>query len=77
MPGFSGEIYESTTLQTILKYTYRTIANNSGLSLIEKLSELMNNDYERYIHFFSLRTHDIINNEPVTELIYIHSKVNI
>jgi len=75
LPAFPGEVYETTTLQTILKYTYRTISSNNGLSLVEKLKEVMQDDYEDYIHFFSLRTHSIINNEPVTELIYVHSKI--
>jgi phospholipase D1/2 len=29
----------------------------------------------KYIQFYSLRTHDKINNVPVTEMIYIHSKL--
>lgn len=37
----------------------------------------MQDKYEDYIQFFSLRTHSIINNTPHTELIYIHSKMMI
>ena len=29
----------------------------------------------KYIQFYSLRTHDTINNVPATEMIYIHSKL--
>lgn len=77
LPGFCGEANDSTTMQIILKYTYKTISRNKGLSLIEKLYELMQDKYEDYIYFFSLRTHELINNSPRTELIYIHSKLMI
>lgn len=30
-----------------------------------------------YIKFYGLRTHAILNNKPVTEIIYVHSKVMI
>lgn len=76
-PAFPGEITESTTLHIIMKYTYKTISRNKGLSLVEKLYELMKDKMDDYISFFSLRTHGIINNKPVTELIYIHSKLMI
>jgi phospholipase D1/2 len=68
---------DTCTLQIILKYTYRTISRNRGLSLIEKLYQLMQDGYEDYIYFFSLRTHGMINDIPSTELIYIHSKTMI
>jgi len=32
-------------------------------------------DPSEYISFHSLRKHDILNNNPVTELIYVHSKL--
>lgn len=30
-----------------------------------------------YLHFFSLRTHGTLNNTPITEIIYVHSKMMI
>jgi phospholipase D1/2 len=77
LPGFEGEINDSITLQIILKYTYKSISRNRGLSLIEKLYQLMQDKYEDYIHFFSLRSHGLVNDIPRTELVYIHSKLMI
>jgi phospholipase D1/2 len=37
----------------------------------------MQDGYEDYIHFFSLRTHGLVNNIPKTSLIYVHSKIMI
>ena len=75
LPAFPGEVNNTITLQILLKYTYKTISRNRGLSLIEKLSEIMPGKVDDYISFFSLRTHNIINNIPKTEMIYIHSKI--
>ena len=81
LPGFAGSPEESSTLQVILKFTYKSISRNDGLSLIEKLKELLDeNDpelFKQYIGFFSLRNHSELNGIPVTELIYIHSKLMI
>lgn len=81
LPGFAGDVETSSTLQIICKYTYKTISRNKGLSLIEKLQELLDSTnpdlFKRYISFFSLRTHELINSIPYTELIYIHSKLMI
>lgn len=77
LPGFAGEIATSSTLQVILKYTYKTISRNNGLSIIEKLNSIMGDKYNDYIKFYSLRQHGIVNGIPRTELIYIHSKLMI
>ena len=81
LPGFAGDIEFSSTLQVICKYTYKSLSRNKGLSLIERLQSLLdlfNPDvYKKYISVFSLRTHDMLNGVPVTELIYIHSKLMI
>jgi phospholipase D1/2 len=61
-------------MQIIVKYTNRTISNNKGFSMIEKLHELMGDQYREYIHFFSLRGHGTIDSIPQTEIIYIHAK---
>ena len=37
----------------------------------------MGNKWKNYIGFYSLRNHDFVNNIPVTEIIYIHSKIMI
>lgn len=76
-PAFPGEICESETLHIIMKYTYKTISRNKGLSLMEVLYQMMKEKLYDYISFFSLRTHGVINDKPTTELIYIHSKLMI
>ena len=75
LPGFSGTPGESSTMNCILKHTYQSIARNKGMSLLEKLREKMGEDVNKYIYFFSLRNHGTIKGLPVTELIYIHSKL--
>ena len=81
LPGFAGQVQESSTLQVILKFTYKAISRNNGLSIVEKLKELLDEKnpdlFREYIGFFSLRNHDRLNGIPVTELIYIHSKLMI
>ena len=71
LPGFPGEVHETATLQIILKYIYKTISRNRGLSLMEKLYQLMHDKVDDSITFFSLRTHGMVNDVPKTELIYI------
>ena len=75
LPDFSGEVEESQTIKTILKYTYRTIISNNGLSLIEQLENKMGDKWKDYICFYSLRNHGVIKGIPKTEMIYVHSKL--
>ena len=77
LPGFAGEPESSGTLQIILKHTYAGICRNHGMSIIEQLEKKMGDKWKDYIGFYSLRGHDLVNNIPVTELIYIHSKLMI
>ena len=75
LPGFSGTPGESSTMNCILKHTYQSIAHNKGMSLLELLRKKMGDDVNKYIFFYSLRNHGTIKGVPVTELIYIHSKL--
>jgi phospholipase D1/2 len=77
LPGFAGEPESSGTLQIILKHTYAGICRNHGMSIIEQLSSIMGEKWRDYIGFYSLRGHALVNGEPRTELIYIHSKLMI
>ena len=77
LPDFQGEIDNSVTIQTILRYTYKGICRNNGLSLIEQLEKTMGDEWKNYISFYSLRNHGIVNGIPKTEMIYIHSKLMI
>jgi len=76
LPGFAGEPDEGT-IQIILGHTYAGICRNNGLSIIEELSSIMGDKWRDYIGFYSLRGHGVLNGVPVTELIYIHSKLMI
>ena len=76
LPGFAGEPDEGT-IQIILGHTYAGICRNNGLSIIEELSSIMGEKWRDYIGFYSLRGHGVLNGVPVTELIYIHSKLMI
>ena len=75
LPGFSGTPGESSTMNGVLKHTFQSIAHNKGMSLLEQLRKKMGDDVNKYIYFFSLRNHGKIKGVPVTELIYIHSKL--
>ena len=75
LPGFSGTPGESSTMNCILKYTYKSISHNKGMSILEQLRQKMGDEVNKYIFFFSLRNHGTIKGIPVTELIYIHSKL--
>jgi phospholipase D1/2 len=77
LPDYPGEIENSFTIQNILQYTYATISRNYGLSLIEQLEKVMGDNWKKYIGFYSLRNHGIMNNIPKTEIIYVHSKLMI
>ena len=77
LPGFAGEPEKSPTLQIILKHTYAGICRNHGLSIIEKLEEIMGDEWKKYIGFYSLRNHGLLNGFPKTEIVYIHSKLMI
>ena len=75
LPSFPGEPNENNTLDAVLKHTLKTIGNNKGMSLIELLRKKIGKDVDKYIYFFSLRNHGVLKGKPVTELIYIHSKL--
>ena len=75
LPGFSGTPGESSTMNCILKYQYQSISHNRGMSLLEQLQTKLGPELDKYIYFFSLRNHGTIKGIPVTELIYIHSKL--
>lgn len=75
LPGFPGDIDRpsAAVLKIQLHWEYFTISRG-GNSLIECLAR-EGIPVEEFIHFFSLRGHDIVGGVPKTEIIYIHSKV--
>lgn len=77
LPGFEGEVdaAQSTILRIQLHWEYKTICRG-GQSLYEELAR-REIDPDKYISFYSLRQHGRMNGVPVTEIIYIHSKLMI
>ena len=77
LPGFEGEIYDDSAdiLREQLYWEYQTISRSEN-SLFKQLQAKAINPYD-YIRFYSLRTHGLLNDTPVTEIVYIHSKVMI
>ena len=76
LPAFEGDIAGDTGsgMRTIMYYQYKSISRGSN-SLISRLETAGLNDWSKYIGFYSLRAHDELQGTPVTELIYIHSKL--
>jgi phospholipase D1/2 len=79
LPGFAGDIDDNSAsvLRVQLHWLYSTISR-SKTSIISQLLENPNisNPYD-YIDFYGLRTHGVINKRPVTEIVYVHSKLMI
>ncbi|CAD8069623.1 unnamed protein product [Paramecium sonneborni] len=78
LPGFEGEIDQpnSAVLKVQLHFEYLSMSRG-GKSIIEQLKQ-DGIKPENYIQFFSLRQHELSpqpNSIPVTEIIYIHSKL--
>lgn len=75
LPGFEGDLStgEGNSIQTILHFTFRSICRGE-YSIVERLKNDMGDDWVNYITFCGLRTQAELD-KPVTELIYIHSKM--
>uniref|UniRef100_A0A4W4FP23 Phospholipase n=1 Tax=Electrophorus electricus TaxID=8005 RepID=A0A4W4FP23_ELEEL len=61
LPGFEGNITEGggRAIQAILHFTYRLV---------------LQDEWTQYISLCGVRTHSVLCQTPVTELIYVHSK---
>ena len=77
LPAFEGDIASDTgnALRTILHFNYISICRGSD-SLMKQIQSHGINP-SNYVSFCSLRQHGEILSMPVTELIYIHSKLMI
>ncbi|OMJ87104.1 hypothetical protein SteCoe_11254 [Stentor coeruleus] len=77
LPGFAGDVGPNSgnVVKIQLHWEYLTISRgpNSIYKQLENAPEIKNP--MDYIQFYGLRTHDILNNTPVTEIVYIHSKL--
>ncbi|KAJ1525142.1 hypothetical protein ONE63_009978 [Megalurothrips usitatus] len=76
LPGFEGEVGQSTgtALHAITHWNYSSICRGKD-SLIQRLKDAGITDTEEYVSFYGLRNHSILQGSPVTELIYVHSKL--
>ncbi|XP_026326584.1 phospholipase D2 [Hyposmocoma kahamanoa] len=76
LPGFEGEVGapSGTSLHAITHWNYQSICR-SREAILTRLYESGVPDPSEYITFHSLRTHSILEGEPITELIYVHSKL--
>ncbi|XP_015910970.2 phospholipase D1 isoform X1 [Parasteatoda tepidariorum] len=75
LPAFEGEIGTGTgtAIQAITHWNYASICRGVD-SLYQRLQREVG-DPSAYITFYGLRTHDIINEKIVSELVYVHSKL--
>lgn len=76
LPAFEGELGTNSgaNLEVITHWNMKSICRGSD-SLIQRLSREIGDEVSQYITFFSLRNHSMINDRPITELIYVHSKI--
>ena len=77
LPGFEGEVDDpnAAVMRVQLNWEYMTIARSKE-SLYARLSSIP--DPSNYLQILSLRTHEFLDNiTPVTEIVYIHSKLMI
>ncbi|XP_073981398.1 phospholipase D isoform X2 [Rhodnius prolixus] len=78
LPGFEGEVGtpSGTALHAITHWNYASICRGND-SLLVRLREAGIETPEEYITFHGLRNHAILDSLPITELIYVHSKLMI
>ncbi|XP_026470062.1 phospholipase D1-like [Ctenocephalides felis] len=78
LPAFEGEIGapSGASLHAITHYNYASISRGKD-SLIQRLKDSGIEHPEDYVSFHGLRTHGAlpIDGAPVTELVYVHSKL--
>ncbi|XP_025018456.1 phospholipase D2 isoform X2 [Tetranychus urticae] len=75
LPAFEGELGTSTgaNLEIITHWNLKSICRGND-ALLQRLQREIG-DITKYISFFSLRNHGELNDKPVTELVYVHSKI--
>ncbi|VEN40536.1 unnamed protein product [Callosobruchus maculatus] len=78
LPGFEGEVGgpSGTSLHAITHWNYLSISQGKD-AILNRLKEAGIEDPTQYIGFYGLRNHSVLNGEPITELIYVHSKLMI
>ncbi|KAJ8953089.1 hypothetical protein NQ318_013431 [Aromia moschata] len=78
LPGFEGEVggASGTSLHAITHWNYTSISQGKD-AILNRLRDSGIEDPFEYITFYGLRNHSTLNCEPITELIYVHSKLMI
>uniref|UniRef100_A0A1I8MGT7 Phospholipase n=1 Tax=Musca domestica TaxID=7370 RepID=A0A1I8MGT7_MUSDO len=76
LPGFEGDVGGSSgnAVRAITHWNYASISRGKSAILV-RLKEIGIKNPGEYISFHSLRTLSELNNTPITELIYVHSKL--
>ncbi|XP_017037169.1 phospholipase D2 isoform X2 [Drosophila kikkawai] len=76
LPGFEGDVGGSTgiAVRAITHWNYASISRGRT-AILTRLLEAGVTEPQNYISFHSLRNHSFLNNTPITELIYVHSKL--
>jgi phospholipase D1/2 len=77
LPAFEGSIDDeaAAVLRVQLFWEYQTICRGPTSLYTQLAAEI--DSPEQYISFFGLRTHGVLGEMPVTEIIYVHSKLMI
>ncbi|XP_050299678.1 phospholipase D2 [Anthonomus grandis grandis] len=78
LPAFEGEVggATGTSLHAITHWNYASISSGKD-AILNRLKTAGIDDPSEYISFYGLRNHSRLNSEPLTELIYVHSKLMI
>ena len=79
LPGFTGAVDDNSAsvLRVQLHWLYATISRGNN-SIFEQLLRDPNiSDPSEYISFYGLRNHAVLGGTPVTEIVYVHSKMMI
>lgn len=78
LPAFEGSIDDeaAAVLRVQLFWEYQTICRGNS-SLYKQLEAAQIDHPDEYISFYGLRTHGVLGEVPVTEIIYVHSKLMI
>ncbi|CAH2979630.1 unnamed protein product [Chilo suppressalis] len=76
LPGFEGEVGgpSGTALHAVTHWNYQSVSRGRE-AILTRLYEDGIEEPSKYITFHGLRTHSVLEGEPVTELIYVHSKL--
>ncbi|CAG9767038.1 unnamed protein product [Ceutorhynchus assimilis] len=78
LPAFEGEVggATGTSLHAITHWNYASISRGKD-AILNRLKDAGIEDPSDYISFYGLRNHSRLNSEPITELVYVHSKLMI